>query len=130
MDNTNNSTTFKMDETIDISKSVPTLPITLENNFIHRINGFGCASEKCKNSEAMFGTTYLPYCNSQFSCMLKNIEYLVLENAKQKAQIESLSSLISIIKPVSSYPQKMDISSEKFPSYNVTTKVNKKTKTT
>jgi len=45
-------------------------------------NGFGCQNVNCNNREAVFGTTYLPYCNDNKFCMTKNLEYLILENTK------------------------------------------------
>ena len=48
------------------------------------INGFQCQNENCKNKEAVFGTTYLPYCDKNIECLKKNVEYLILENAKLK----------------------------------------------
>ena len=52
-------------------------------------NGFGCQSANCNNEEAKFGTTYLPFCNENKKCMQKNIEHLLLENAKLKVLIET-----------------------------------------
>lgn len=64
-----------------------------DNNFSMKkrdtiINGFRCQNVYCSNREAIFGTIYLPFCNENRKCMKKNIQYLLLENAKLKGQIE------------------------------------------
>jgi hypothetical protein len=66
------------------------------------LNGFGCAHENCEHKEAVYGNFYLPYCNESEECMKKNIEYLILENTKQKGQIEGLVTIIDKLKSNSS----------------------------
>jgi len=46
------------------------------------INGFQCQTENCQNKEAVYGSTYLPYCDKNVECLKKNVEYLILENTK------------------------------------------------
>jgi hypothetical protein len=60
------------------------------------INGFGCQNVYCSNREARFGTIYLPFCNENKKCMKKNIEYLLLENAKLKGQIKEFEEVSSM----------------------------------
>ena len=55
----------------------------LKDEFSNNID-FKCLNPNCNNREAIFGTTYLPYCDKNMECLRKNLEYLILENCKLK----------------------------------------------
>ena len=55
-----------------------------------KIIGFRCQTEGCENREAVYGTTFLPYCSDNINCLKKNMEYLLLENSELKGQLKIL----------------------------------------
>lgn len=57
--------------------------------------GFGCAEPGCKNKESSFGSYLLPFCDSNPICMKRNIEYLFLQNAKLKGEINAMEFILS-----------------------------------
>ena len=93
----------------DIESNLPQEEVTKFNGFVSR-PGFGCRTEKCPNREATYGDIFLPFCSDVDSCMKKNLEYLILENVRQKGVIEALSNVMTINDY--DFDTKMDISDD------------------
>lgn len=71
--------------------------------------GFGCAEPGCKNKESSFGTNALPFCDCNPICMKRNIEYLSLQNAKLKGEINAMEFILSKYSLVSTKKEELSI---------------------
>ena len=86
------------------SKYIPSENLKDENNpsffsmekIDTKSNGFGCQNLGCNNNEVRYGLIYLPFCNENKNCMKKNIEYLLLENAKYKGFVNNVNNVNNV----------------------------------